>query len=99
MMLGCPSHIEIIRLGGDLMHEPKMMTVVATLKPQKRNVLEDLTSVGSAPIRDEKAPPLLPNPANQPCGPTDHLNGYIPSYSERSQQCLDNASLFAEAFS
>ena len=39
----------------------RMMTVVATLKQQKRNVLEYLTSVCSAQIRDENVPSLLPN--------------------------------------
>jgi transposase len=39
-----------------------IMIVVATLKQQKRNVLEYLQSVCLAQIRGEKAPSLLPNP-------------------------------------
>ena len=37
-----------------------MMTVVATLKPQKRNVLEYLTAAHEAALRGEAAPSLLP---------------------------------------
>jgi hypothetical protein len=37
-----------------------MMTVVATLKQQKRNVLEDLTAAHEAALRGEAAPFLLP---------------------------------------
>jgi transposase len=37
-----------------------MMTVVATLKQQKRNVLDYLTAAHEAALRDEKAPSLLP---------------------------------------
>lgn len=45
----------------------RMMTVVATLKQQKRNVLEYLQSACEAKIRGENAPSLLPNstPAGQ----------------------------------
>ena len=42
----------------------RVMTVIATLKQQKRNVLEYLQSVCSAQIRGEEAPSLLPNPIN-----------------------------------
>ena len=46
----------------------RMMTTVATLKQQRRNVLEYLQAVCSAQIRGEKAPSLLHNPttASQP---------------------------------
>lgn len=46
----------------------RMMTVVATLKQQKRNVLEYLIAVCSAQIRDGEAPSLLPTttPTSQP---------------------------------
>jgi transposase len=37
-----------------------MMTVVATLKQQKRNVLEYLTAAHEAALRGEAAPSLLP---------------------------------------
>jgi transposase len=37
-----------------------MMTVVATLKPQQRNVLEYLTAAHEAALRGEAAPSLLP---------------------------------------
>jgi transposase len=37
-----------------------MMTVVATLKPRKRNVLEYLTAAHEAALRGEAAPSLLP---------------------------------------
>ncbi len=37
-----------------------MMTVVATLKQQKRNVLEYLTATHEAALRGEAAPSLLP---------------------------------------
>jgi transposase len=37
-----------------------MMTVVATLKPQQRNVLEYLTAAWEAALRGEAAPSLLP---------------------------------------
>ncbi len=37
-----------------------MMTVVATLKQQKRNVLEFLTAAHEAALRGEAAPSLLP---------------------------------------
>ena len=37
-----------------------MMPVVATLKHQKRNVLESLTAACEAALRDEAAPSLLP---------------------------------------
>ena len=37
-----------------------MMTVVATLKQQQRNVLEYLTAAHEAALRGEAAPSLLP---------------------------------------
>jgi len=37
-----------------------MMTVVATLKQQKRNVLDYLTAAHEAALRGEPAPSLLP---------------------------------------
>jgi transposase len=37
-----------------------MMTVVATLKPQQRNVLESLTTACEAALRGEDAPSVLP---------------------------------------
>jgi hypothetical protein len=37
-----------------------MMTVVATLKQQQRNVVEYLTAAHEAALRDEAAPSLLP---------------------------------------
>ena len=37
-----------------------MMTIVATLKQQQRNVLEYLTAACEAALRDEPAPSLLP---------------------------------------
>jgi hypothetical protein len=37
-----------------------MMTVVATLKQQQRNVLEYLTATCEAALRGEAAPSLLP---------------------------------------
>jgi hypothetical protein len=37
-----------------------MMTVVATLKQQKRNVLDYLTAAHEAALRGEAAPSLLP---------------------------------------
>jgi hypothetical protein len=37
-----------------------MMTVVATLKPRKRNVLEYLPAAHEAALRGEAAPSLLP---------------------------------------
>jgi hypothetical protein len=37
-----------------------MMTVVATLQQQQRNVLESLTAAGEAALRGEAAPSLLP---------------------------------------
>jgi hypothetical protein len=37
-----------------------MMTVVATLKQQQRNVLEYLTAACEAALRGEAAPSLLP---------------------------------------
>ena len=40
-----------------------MMTVVATLKQQKRNVLEYLTTACAAALRGEAAPSLLPESA------------------------------------
>lgn len=40
-----------------------MMTVVATLKQQHRNVLDDLTAACEAALRGEGAPSLLPTPA------------------------------------
>jgi hypothetical protein len=38
----------------------RMMTVVATLQQQPRNVLEDLTAAHEAALRGEAAPSLLP---------------------------------------
>jgi transposase len=43
-----------------------MMTVVATLKQQKRNVLEYLTAACAAALRGEAAPSLLPESAQTP---------------------------------
>jgi transposase len=40
-----------------------MMTVVATLKPQHRQVLEYLTAACAAALHGEPAPSLLPTPA------------------------------------
>jgi transposase len=40
-----------------------MMTVVATLKQQHRDILDYLTAVGEAVLRGEGAPSLLPTPA------------------------------------
>ena len=40
-----------------------MMTVVATLKQQHRNVLDYLTAACEAALRGEGAPSLLPTPA------------------------------------
>jgi transposase len=40
-----------------------VMTVVATLKPQHRNVLDYLTTACEAALRGEGAPSLLPTPA------------------------------------
>jgi transposase len=40
----------------------RMMTVVATRKQQRRNVLEYLTAVCAAARRGEKVPSLLPTP-------------------------------------
>ena len=37
-----------------------MMTVVATLKQQKRNVLDDLIAAPKAALRGDAAPSLLP---------------------------------------
>jgi transposase len=37
-----------------------IMTVVATLKPQHRNVLDYVTAACEAALRDEPAPSLLP---------------------------------------
>jgi hypothetical protein len=37
-----------------------MLTVVATLKQQKRNVLDDLTTAHEAALPGEAAPSLLP---------------------------------------
>jgi transposase len=42
-----------------------MMTVVATLKQQKRNVLDYLTAAHEAALRGEPAPSLLPEPDQQ----------------------------------
>ena len=42
-----------------------MMTVVATLKQQNRNVLDYLTAAHEAVLRDEPAPSLLPEPDQQ----------------------------------
>jgi transposase len=42
-----------------------LMTVVATLKQQNRNVLEYLTAAHEAALRDEPAPSLLPEPDQQ----------------------------------
>ena len=42
-----------------------MMTVVATLKQQQRNVLEYLTAAHEAALRGEAAPSLLPESAQQ----------------------------------
>ena len=42
-----------------------MMTVVTTLKPQQRNVLEYLTAACEAALRGEAAPSLLPASAQQ----------------------------------
>jgi transposase len=39
-----------------------MMTVVATLKQQHRNVLDDITAACEAALRGEAAPSLLPTP-------------------------------------
>jgi hypothetical protein len=39
-----------------------MMTVVATLKQQRRNVLEYLTAACAAVLRGKKVPSLLPTP-------------------------------------
>jgi transposase len=41
-----------------------MMTVVATLNQQHRNVLDDLTTACEAALRGEGAPSLLPTPAH-----------------------------------
>ncbi len=41
-----------------------MMTVVATLKPQHRNVLDYLTTTCQAALGGEPAPSLLPTPAD-----------------------------------
>jgi hypothetical protein len=38
----------------------RLMTVVATLKQQQRNVLADLTAAHEAALRGEAAPSLLP---------------------------------------
>jgi hypothetical protein len=38
------------------------MTVVATLKQQHRNVLDDVITVCEAALREEPAPSLLPTP-------------------------------------
>jgi transposase len=46
-----------------------MMTVVATLKQQHRNVLDYLTAVCEAALRGEMAPSLLPTP--------DHLKAFM----------------------
>jgi transposase len=40
-----------------------MMTVVATLKQQHRNILEYLTAACEATLHGEAAPSLLPTPA------------------------------------
>ena len=40
----------------------RLMTVVATLKQQRRNVLEYLTTACEAALRGEKVPSLLPTP-------------------------------------
>jgi hypothetical protein len=40
-----------------------MMTVVATLKQQHRNVLDYLTAACEAPLHGAPAPSLLPPPA------------------------------------
>ena len=42
-----------------------MMTVVATLKQQNRNVLDYLTAAHEAALRDEPALSLLPEPDQQ----------------------------------
>jgi transposase len=42
-----------------------MMTVVATLKQQNRNVMDYLTAAHEAVLRDEPAPSLLPEPDQQ----------------------------------
>ena len=39
-----------------------LMTVVATLKQQHRNVLDDVTTACEAALRGEPAPSLLPTP-------------------------------------
>jgi transposase len=47
-----------------------MMTVVATLKPQHRNVLDYLTAACEAALHGEQAPSLLPTPDQlQACMP------------------------------
>jgi transposase len=43
----------------------RMMTVVATLKQQKRNVLDYLTAAHEAALRGEPAPSLLPESDQQ----------------------------------
>lgn len=65
------------RLAGSCFVE-RMMTVVATLKRQRRDRLDYLTAAGEASLRKGKAPSLLtpPTPANYLRDHIPPLNGY-----------------------